>query len=409
MPSGPLVDPNAPLPAHLDPRGRHRSGGSGLHAFRLVGRTLGVLISVSLLLLAGFAWWNFQSLNKGLHRLHIATRDGQTSHNDIDGKDQNILLVGNDDRSNLTPKEVHQLHVGYDGGSLNTDTMMIVHVPADGSKAQIISLPRDAYVRIPGYGMNKLNSAYVDGYNSLRQGASLDARRTAGADLLIRTISDLTGLTIDHFVQVSLIGFVKISDAVGGVTINLCHAVDDSAAANAAAGFDGGGSGFKMSAGKHTIRGVQALEFVRQRHFLDNGDIDRNARQRYFLTESFRKVASAGTLLNFGRLSSLVHAVEDAIYVDDGLNIMDLAQQVSQLDPNNIVSKGIPFEGFDNNSPVGSVEVINPARVKRFVDRLVHPENNPTASNAASSSASSSASGGKHKHKAHKPARKCIN
>jgi LCP family protein required for cell wall assembly len=407
MPSRPVVDPDAPLPAHLDPRGRHRGAhGSRLAAFRLLGRTVGVLVSVSLLLLAGYAWWNFHALNNGLHRLHIVTREGQTSHHDIDGQDQNILVVGNDDRSNLTPKEVRELHVGYDGGSLATDTMMIVHVPADGSKAQIISLPRDSYVKIPGHGMDKLNAAYVYGYNSAARGSSLDTRRTAGANLLLRTISDLTGLTIDHFVQVSLIGFVKISDAVGGVTINLCHAVDDTAPANAAAGLAGGGSGFKMSAGKHSIEGVQALEFVRQRHFLPNGDIDRAARQRYFLTQAFRKIVSAGTLFNPGKLHNLTKAIDEAIYVDEGLDILKLANQVSKLDPDNIVGKSIPFARFATVD-VGSVEIVHPAQVRRFVDRLVHPEATSTTSPPVSG-----ASHGKHKHKTAAPAkaaRKCVN
>lgn len=379
MASSPPVDPNAPLPPHLDPRGRHRGDhGSRAHAYRLVGRSLGALLSIFLLLVAGYYWLTFRNLNNGLHRLNVDFHQGQASNvPDVDGTDQNILVVGNDDRSNLSLKEARDLHVGLDGGSLATDTMMVVHIPADGSKAQIISLPRDAYVDIPGHGMNKLNAAYVDGYNSLKAGASTDARRTAGANLLIETISNLTGLTIDHFVQVSLIGFVKISDAVGGVTINLCHAVDDSAAANQAAGMDGNGSGFKMSAGVHHISGVTALEFVRQRHFLPNGDLDRAARQRYFLTQAFNKVASAGTLLNPSKLNALAKAIDQSIYVDKGLDIIKLAEQVSNLDPAKIKGKLIPFEGFNDNSPVGSVEIVNPAKVKAFVDKLFHPDKYP--------------------------------
>jgi LCP family protein required for cell wall assembly len=392
------VDPNAPLPPHLDPRGRHRGHhGPRWHAYRVVGRSLAALLSATLLVLAGYYWLTWRDLNNGLHRLPIDFRAGQSSNApDADGTDQNILVVGNDDRSNLSLKEARDLHVGLDGGSLNTDTMMIVHIPADGSKAQIVSLPRDAYVKIPGYGMNKLNAAYPDGYNSLKQGASSDARRTAGANLLIETIHNLTGLSIDHFVMVSLIGFVKISDSVGGVTINLCHAVDDSAAANRAAGMDGNGSGFKMSAGVHHISGVTALEFVRQRHFLPNGDLDRAARQRYFLTQAFSKIVSAGTLLNFGKLNSLAKAIDQSIYVDKGLDIVKLAQQVSNLDPTKIKGKLIPFEGFDNNSPVGDVEIVNPAKVKTFIDKLFHPDKYPTPV--------------KHHHKKPQPSQqKCIN
>jgi LCP family protein required for cell wall assembly len=398
MASRPDVDPNAPLPPHLDPRGRHRGRhGSRLHAYRLVGGTLLALLSVFCLLLAGYTWYNFRTLNNGLHRLNITPTGDSNQSTDVDGTDQNLLVVGNDDRSNLSLKEARDLHVGLDGGSLATDTMMVIHIPADGSKAQIISLPRDSYVNIPGHGMNKLNAAYVDGYNSLNQNAAADDRRAAGAQLLIRTISDLTGLTIDHFIQVSLIGFVRISDAVGGVTINLCDAVDDSAAANQAAGMDGNGSGFKMSAGVHKISGVTALEFVRQRHFLTNGDLDRAARQRYFLTQAFRKIASAGTLFNPGRLSSLVHAIDDAIYVDKGLDLTKLALQVDSLDPNNIKGKSIPFEGFNHDSPVGDVEVINPAKVKDFVDKLFHPDKYPSTTH--------------HHHKKHdKPEqKKCVN
>jgi LCP family protein required for cell wall assembly len=371
-----VVDPDAPLPPHLDPRGRHRGHGAGLAAYRLVGRTFGVLLSVGLLLLAGYFWLTYRSINSGVHRLHVAVGVAPSGKNDIDGTDQNILLVGNDDRSNMTNAEVHLLKVGRDGGSKSTDTMMIVHVPADGSRATLISLPRDSYVKIPGHGMNKLNAAYVFGYNSV-QGTD-DDKRAAGADLLIRTVTNLTGLTINHYIQVSLMGFYDISNAIGGVNVDLCHNVDDTIAYNRSIGSDGG-SGFKMSAGKHTIKGVQALEFVRQRHNLPNGDLDRVRRQQYFLTAAFRKVASVGILF---KLKALGDAVKRNVYLDPGLNLIDLAHQMENLSANNIAGKTIPFEHFGNTA-VGSVEIVKPARVQRFVQRVI---NGPTASPSASSS-----------------------
>ena len=224
---------------------------------------------MSLLLLLGYAWADFRDFNNGLRRLHIATGQRPAGVNgvngvsgDIDGQDEDILVVGNTDRSTLSAAQQHELKVGSDA-SLATDTMMIVHVPANGAKADLISLPRDSYVNIPGYGMDKLNAAYVLGYINTK--GSLDAKRAAGANLLIKTVSDLTGLTIDHFVSVSMIGFVDISNAIGGVSVNLCHAVDDTVAHNRAIGSDGG-SGLVLSAGRHTIQGVTALEFVRHRH-----------------------------------------------------------------------------------------------------------------------------------------------
>jgi LCP family protein required for cell wall assembly len=246
--------------------------------------------------------------------------------------------------------------------------MVIVHVPADGSRASLISLPRDSYVEIPGFGMNRLNSAYAQAY--LAASGSPDARKAAGANELIKTVDRLTGLHIDHFVQVSLLGFVTISDAVGGVWVDLCHDVDDSVARNRRV-YGNGGSGLVLPKGRHRIQGVQALQFVRQRHFLDNGDIDRAARQRYFLAAAFRQVASAGTLLDPGKLGNLVTAVKHAIWADDGLNMLELAKQLSNLSADNITGQVIPTDHYWHDSPVGDVGVVVPAAVRAFVHKMI--------------------------------------
>jgi LCP family protein required for cell wall assembly len=372
-----------PLPADLDPRGRRKHahpashGGTGKHAALVITRVLAASLSIFLVVYIGYLWDTARGLNQHVQRLNISSIGGKstdpktgktTTRADIDGKDENLLIAGNDDRSQMTDKQVHELHVGRDGGSLNTDTMMIVHVPADGSQATLISIPRDSYVQIPGYGMNRINAAYAMAYNDAS--GDPNAKRAAGATELVRTVENLTGLNIDHFVQVSLLGFVTISDAVGGVTVDMCHPVNDSFKRNRAAGLQGG-SGLVLAKGKTTIHGVKALEFVRQRHFLTNGDIDRTARQRYFLTAAFRKVASAGTLLNIGRLRSLINAVDKSVYVDSGLNMLDLARQMSNLSANNIIGKAIPFVDFWHDSPVGDVERIDPSQVQQFVKNLI--------------------------------------
>lgn len=361
-----------PLPPHLDPRGRHRGASgsrSGVTWARGVGLSIGALLSVVLLVLSGYLWYTFREFEKHVRRLNVAVGHppAEAGGKDIDGSDQNILLVGNDDRTNLTDAEVKKLKVGRDAGSMATDTMMIVHVPADGSKATLVSLPRDSYVNIPGHGMNKLNAAYVEGYNNGK--GTRNQRRTAGADLLIQTVENLTGLTINHYVQVSLIGFYDISNAIGGVDVDLCHNVNDTVAYNKSIGSDGG-SGLVLSKGKHSIKGVQALEFVRQRHNLPNGDLDRVRRQQYFLAAAFRKVASVGIVF---KVQSLGDAVQRDFYLDKSFDIIDLAKQLQSLSANNITGKTIPFEGFNNNSPVGSVEVIDPAKVKAFVQKVINP------------------------------------
>jgi LCP family protein required for cell wall assembly len=387
------ADPYAPLPPHLDPRGRHRGrarggGGQRLKSLQLLGRTLGVILSVGLLMLAGYYWYTFRTINNGVPRRDLAVGAQPSGKSDIDGTDQNILLVGNDDRTKMTDAEVRDLHVGRDGGSMATDTMMIVHVPANGSKATIISLPRDSWVDIPGNGQNRLNAAYVLGYNASKNSGGNDAAaQTAGADLLIKSITNLTGLTINHYIQVSLLGFYEISKAIGGVTINLCNNVNDTTAANRAAGLDGG-SGFKMTKGKHTISGKTALEFVRQRHFLSGGDLDRVRRQQYFLTSAFRKIASAGLLF---KLPALGDAVKRNIVLDKGLDLVTLAKQMENLQANNIVGKTIPTTPQTING--NAVLAVNKTQVQRFVDRLINPPPPVKPSSTPKSSTSSKASG----------------
>jgi LCP family protein required for cell wall assembly len=130
--------------------------------------------------------------------------------------------------------------------------------------------------------MNKINSAYAFGYNDGNGNKSTAAR------LAVQTVQNLTGLTIDHFVQVDLVGFYRISNAIGGVQVNLCAAAREK------------NSGINLPKGRSTIKGTQALAFVRQRYGLPNGvdDLDRIQRQQYFLSAVFRKLSSAGVLLN---------------------------------------------------------------------------------------------------------------
>ncbi|MDT4891912.1 MAG: hypothetical protein QOE97_947, partial [Pseudonocardiales bacterium] len=321
------------------------------------------MLSVLLLVTFGVYWWKYHAFSSGLNRLNIfgSSATTKTTH-DIDGKDQNLLIVGNDDRSTATDAELQQLGTTRDGGSLNTDTMMIVHVPADGKKATLISLPRDSYVAIPGFSSNKLNAAYPDGYSAASGSAS--AKRAAGARVLVQTIQNLTGLTIDHFVQVDLLGFYRISNAIGGVSVNMCNAVSDK------------NSGLNLHKGVNVVRGVSALAFVRQRYnFPDgNGDLDRVQRQRYFLTAAFRKLASAGTILNPIALQNLLNAVRSSMYMDSGLDPIALGRQMENLSANNIVGRTIPTEGFGYANVGGqslSIVKVDPAHVKAFVNTLI--------------------------------------
>jgi LCP family protein required for cell wall assembly len=359
--------------------GRGHSLVTGLrsrHGVRVGVRALFASVSLVVMVGSGIAWVTFKNFTQDVpHGSPVpALTAGET---DPDGAAQNILLVGSDTRAGATRAELKALHTGQDKSTVNADTMMVLHVPADGGEPSLVSFPRDSWVTIPGHGRGKINSAYPDAYYAAKSAGRTERQaESAGIIMTIKTIHALTGLYIDHYMQVNLFGFVKISDAVGGVTVKLCHAVDDSAAANHAAGFDNGGSGFKMSAGVHRISGVTALEFVRQRHFLPNGDLDRIKRQQYFLKAAFQKIASAGMLLNPFKLRDLLKAISSSLLVDPGLNLISLAQQFESLTAGKIHFATIPNRGARLIYPDGvetSIVAVNHAAMPAFIASLEHP------------------------------------
>jgi LCP family protein required for cell wall assembly len=350
MPSAAASRLGEDSPPLRNPRSHRRAaGGSGWRSSSArLGLLFGALLSVSLLAVAGYAWYTYRDIDTGVTRVDAGALNrapavpvrpsGATASN---AKDMNILLIGSDDRQRMTNAEVRDLHVGRDGGGINTDTMMVLHVPADGHKATLISLPRDSYVHIKGFGSNRLNSAYGDGYRSVT--GSTGAKRSAAEDLLISTISDLTGLTINHYVQISFLGFYEISKALHGIPINLCESTDDTAAATIAAGL---------------------------RHFLDpwGGDLARVRRQQYFLTAAFRKVASLGILTE---LHGLGDAVKRNVIMDPNLDLLELAHQLQALSADHIAGATIPttperIDGMD-------VLRVSPTRVRTFVAGVLNP------------------------------------
>ncbi|MBF4616114.1 LCP family protein [Curtobacterium sp. VKM Ac-1376] len=311
------------------------------------------VLTMALLLSGGYAAYAYNRLQGGVTRIDAIA--GTTSEkDDVDGKAQNILLVGDDHRpDNATPEQLAELSTQDDGGGTNTDTMIVLHINADGTQATMISFPRDSYVDIPDVGKGKLNSAFY--YGTLNGGGD-----TGGAKLLIKTIENLSGLSIDHYVRVSLLGFYQVVKELGPVQVCLKQATNDPY------------SGVDLPAGKSSLNAKEALSFVRQRHGLPNGDLDRNVRQQYFLSQEARKVLSAGTLLNPVKMGNILGAVGDSIQTDTDL--LSLASQMRNLRPANIQSATIPTLGtptvYVNGSALSIVEV-DTVGLPAFVQGLV--------------------------------------
>jgi LCP family protein required for cell wall assembly len=320
-------------------------------------RALAAFVSLAVLLGSGYAWNTFHAFVSNVtHVDAIAAKPGSAPAGS--GSEQNILLVGDDHRPpGASAAELAQLSTGQDGGSVNTDTMMVMHVPADGAKATIMSFPRDSWVNIPGFGMNKLNAAFEFGSEN-------GCGDSGGARLLIQVIQGLTGLTINHFVRVSMLGFYDIAQALGPIQVCLNQPAKDSY------------SGTDLPAGISNLDAKQALSFVRQRHNLPRGDLDREVRQQYFLSAAFRKIASAGTLLNPFKLQNLLHAVSSSLETDPGLDLLKFAEQFQNLSAGNVTFATIPVLGTPTIYVGGnavSIVKIDPAAVQAFAQSVVGP------------------------------------
>jgi len=351
----------------VPPRHGRQKRGAGVVLPAIAG-----VLAMGLALTGGYAAFAFTSLTNNVTKIDAIAPRSNDDDDDVDGQAQNILLVGDDHRpDNATPEEMAELSTEDDGGATNTDTMIVLHINADGSQATMISFPRDSYVDIPGVGKGKLNSAFY--YGTLNGGGD-----TGGAKLLIQTIQELSGLTIDHYVRVSLLGFYQVVKELGPVEVCLNNAVKDPY------------SGVDLPAGTSELDAKQALSFVRQRHGLPNGDLDRNARQQYFLSQEARKVLSAGTLLNPIKMNAILSAVGGSIQTDTDL--VSLGAQMRNLRPGNIQSATIPTLGTPtirtNSGPLSIVEV-DTVGLPAFVQGLVGEPEEYTKATAADPAATS--------------------
>ncbi len=291
-------------------------------------RAVAVLTSAAVLAGSGWGWHLLGVAEAGVHRgaaLPAAADVGGAGHA---GQAMDLLLVGTDSRAGLSTAQEDANSTGGSDGELDTDTMILVHVPADGSGVSFVSLPRDTYVAVPGYGQGKLNSAYADAYDAADGDAQ--AKDSAGMGLLVQTVDQFTGLQVDHWAEVDLAGFLQLSSLVGGVQVDLCRATGDSY------------SGASFPAGVQTIEPDQALPFVRQRHGLPQGDVDRTIRQQVYVAGVLRDLLSADVLLDPAEQQRIVARVGDSVTVDRDLDVGDLVGRLQGVRPADLTFQTVP-------------------------------------------------------------------
>jgi LCP family protein required for cell wall assembly len=265
-------------------------GQPGRHG-RRIALILGTVVVVLIAGTVGSYFW----LNGKLNRSVTLPATSLTSAG------TNWLITGSDSRAGLSKAEIDALHVGFDEGTLNSDSIMLLHTGS--GRPVLISIPRDSYVDIPGHGWNKINAALAYG----------------GASLLIQTVENVTGLRIDHYMGIGFGGLVSVVNQIGGVQICLKTAISDSY------------SGVHLSAGCHNLNGDQALAFVRDRHSFATEDLQRIQDQRAFLSALLQKATSPGVYLNPFTALPFGSTAASSMSVDTGTSLLDLVHAASAL------------------------------------------------------------------------------
>ncbi len=315
---GPALPPGGPPPPGAPPHRRRK----------LLIWTAGVTAGLVAIAAVG-VFLLYRHLNGNIQQRDVSGLLGSQPV-DLHPQAENILVIGSDSRFGLSAR------YGRDLTTDQSDTMMIVHIPASRQWAEVMSIPRDSYVSIPACKMGngqmsppqtfKINEAFAIG--------NLDGNNTSlGVACSIKTVEQDTGIYIDHFIVVNFTGLENMVAALGGVPECNTQAIDDPL------------SGLKLSAGHHTLTPAQALAYVRARYTLGDGsDLERITRQQAFMSSLIQQVKSE--LLNPVAIYRFLDATTKSLTVDTKLGgvtgLYDLASSLRDLPSSKVAFFTLP-------------------------------------------------------------------
>jgi LCP family protein required for cell wall assembly len=301
---------------------------------------------------------------------------------------QNILLMGLESRTdwqgNILPNDVlkalhacnrQEIEAGCGGN--DTNTLILIHIPAGGKKAVGFSIPRDDWVTfadtLGNQQVGKIDQAY--GVSMAAEENQLVAQQPgisqqqlayegneAGRTAAVATVEQLTGVHIDHFAEINLDGFYELAKVLGGVEVCLNHPVP----------YDPN-SGFSAAhAGYQHLDAKMALAFVRQRDGLTNGDLDRTHRQQAFLDSVIHQLRSEGVFGDLTKIEALLSVAQQYVITDSGWNLLDFITQMRSLTAGNLTFYTLPIVGYEKIAGQDANEV-DPSYIQQLVQETFYP------------------------------------
>ncbi len=342
---GPGAD-QAAWPSQPPPRSA-LGGGGGRGGYRVPGRRGGrrwlrprrilAILAGLVVLIVVVAVAVYFSVSSKLTKADVLTPSSLTSAG------TNWLITGSDSRAGLNKKEENQLALGHNIPGQRSDTILLLHVPANSTRPTLVSLPRDSYVPIPGHGYNKLNAAYAFG----------------GPKLLVQTVQNVTGLPINHYMGIGFGGLVGVVNDIGGVRVCLPGPMKDPKA------------GLNLKAGCQVLNGDQALGFVRTRNFAQS-DLQREQDQRILIKGILTKMTSPGTLANPFAVIPAANGAAGAITIDQGTGLSQLVSVAFAL--RNPVTTTVPIANANLSTAAGSAVQWNRTEALQFFHDLGHDQ-----------------------------------
>src|SRR3954452_21405284 len=338
--AGPALPSTDALPGHED----ESASAPPRRRLRRVLISLGALALVLALIVGGGSWYltdryggNIARVGDVFAGLQEDTRPAPAAPADGGAETADpvtFLLVGSDTRADIAPGDLPDAR---------SDAIMIARFAGDRQHAQVISIPRDSWVDIPGHGMDKINAAYALG----------------GPTLLIQTVEQLTGVRIDHYAAIDFDGLIGVTDALGGVDVVVPETTS--------------WGPYTFPAGMNHLDGDQARWYVGQRYGLPGGDFDRVKRQQNYLRAMFTKLFGQDVCTSPGRLDSTLLAVTSAIAVDDSLgngDLLSLAYSLRGLTPSTVQFFTAPGLGTGTEGPasVGYLDQTTGARMWGYLN-----------------------------------------
>ncbi|MVU76660.1 LytR family transcriptional regulator [Nocardia sp. ET3-3] len=376
----------------------------------LAGRGAGLVLAAAVFVTTGFTWREYDHVMKNVNTSHIDVLDKPDP-----GKhsDQNILIMGLDsrldERGYPLPQDMYDaIHAGDDSvGGYNSNVLILLHIPGDGSKATGISIPRDDYVTLDPAAClysspckGKIKQAYGFAYEKEKEKLQAAAGKTtsksaststtaepvdeeleqkarnAGRVAEINTVKTFLGnnVKVNNSVEVTLAAFFQIAQAVQPITVCLNEKTSDNF------------SGADFVKGSQDIDASQAMAFVRQRRDPDETlnftDLDRTRRQQAFIVSLAHKLNNNGTLANTGTLQKLLDVAKQNMWFDDSLDLIDFMHRATGLMGGGMSLFTLPVKDFGQNEEGEDINIVDLDEIHGIVKGLL-PQ--PNSSNAATS------------------------